>query len=141
MERKNRYEDILRLPRPVSQRHAPMPIQDRAAQFAPFAALTGYDAVIAESGRLTENRIELSEDGKAMLDEKLYKIRQHLDSQPKVRLVCFQADEWKEGGAYRVITGQVKKIDDYQKTLILTDGSVIPLDAIFDMDQTEENRP
>ena len=137
MERKNRYDDIMHLPRPESSRHARMTLQDRAAQFAPFAALTGYDAVIEESRRLTDHRIELDEGGKALLDEKLRTIRQLLPSQPRVRLLCFRADLRKAGGAYRVIDGQVKKLDDYQKALILTDGSVLPVDMIYGIEILE----
>lgn len=128
---KETYQDIIHLPRPVSQRHAPMTLQDRAAQFAPFAALTGYDDVIAESGRLTQGWIDLDEEEKARLDETLNQLRRLLPTQPQVKLVTFQADGRKAGGAYRVITGNVKKLDDYAKALILTDGTVIPVDRIF----------
>ena len=126
-----KYRDIIHLPRPVSQRHAPMTLQDRAAQFAPFAALTGYEDVIEESGRLTDRRIDLDEGEKALLDEKLTQLRQNLSAQPPVKLICFQADARKAGGAYRVVTGRVKKLDDYAKTLILTDGTVVPVDELF----------
>lgn len=129
-----KYQDIIHLPRPVSQRHAPMTLQDRAAQFAPFAALTGYEDVIAESGRLTDRRVDLDEEEKALLDEKLNEVRQKLSAQPRVRLICFLADERKAGGSYRVVTGRVKKLDDYAKAVILTDGSVISVEEIFEME-------
>lgn len=126
-----KYDDIIHLPRPVSQRHAPMTVQDRAAQFAPFAALTGYEDVIEESGRLTDRRIDLDEGELARLNEVLVQVKELLPEQPQVRLLCFQADSRKAGGAYRTVTGRVKKLDEYEKSLILENGSIIPLEQIF----------
>ena len=128
-----KYEDIIHLPRPVSQRHASMTVQDRAAQFAPFAALTGYEDVIEESGRLTDVRIELDEGEVARLNEVLAQIKEQLTEQPRVRLTCFRADSRKAGGAYHTITGKVKKLDEHEKNLLLADGRVIPLEQIFDV--------
>ena len=127
----HRYDNIIRLPRHVSTRHSPMSNFDRAAQFSPFAALTGYDAVIAESRRLTDARIELDEGGKALLDEKLQVIREHLAEKPAVTLRVFCPDSRKSGGAYKTITGQVKKIDPVVRVLVLTDGKVIPIDRLY----------
>lgn len=129
-----KYDDIIHLPRPVSQRHARMTIQDRAAQFAPFAALTGYDDVIEESGRLTDRRIDLDEGEIARLNEALNSIQERLADRPRVRLIYFQADSRKAGGAYRTITGRVKKLDEHEKNLLLEDGSIIPLKQIFDIE-------
>ena len=129
-----KYDDIIHLPRPVSQRHARMTIQDRVAQFAPFAALTGYDDVIEESGRLTDRRIELDEGEIARLNEALNSIRERLADRPRVRLICFQADSRKAGGAYRTVTVRVKKLDEHEKNLLLEDGSIIPLEQIFDIE-------
>ena len=129
-----KYDDIIHLPRPVSQRHAPMSIQDRAAQFSPFAALTGYDAIIAESGRLTQPQILLDEGGKALLDEKLQQIRVRLSNRPRVSFTCFQPDEKKAGGAYCTLAGQVKKIDDYERSVVLADGTAIAIDQIVQID-------
>ena len=129
-----KYDDIIHLPRPVSQRHARMTIQDRAAQFAPFAALTGYDDLIEESGRLTDRRIDLDEGEIARLNEALNSIRERLADRPRVRLICFQADSRKAGGAYRTVTGRVKKLDEHEKNLLLEDGSIIPLEQIFDIE-------
>ena len=127
----SRYDDIIHLPRPVSKKRSPMSNFDRAAQFSPFAALTGYDAVIAETGRLTDMQIELDEGGKALLDEKLQIIREHLEEQPEVRLTVFCPDSRKSGGAYETITGNVKKIDPVARILVLTGGEVIPIDRIY----------
>ena len=131
MKETHRYDDIINLPRPVSRKRSPMSNLDRAAQFSPFAALTGYDAVIAESGRLTDTQIELDEGGKALLDERLQEIREHLEEHPSVKLTVFCPDSRKSGGAYEEITGQVKKIDPVTRCLVLTGGEVIPIDRIY----------
>ena len=131
MKETHRYDDIIQLSRPVSKKRSPMSNFDRAAQFSPFAALTGYDAVIAETGRLTDTRIELDEGGKALLDEKLQTIREHLAQQPKVKLTVFCPDSRKSGGAYETVTGNVKKIDPVARILVLTGGEVIPVDRIY----------
>ena len=131
MKETHRYDDIIQLSRPVSKKRSPMSNFDRAAQFSPFAALTGYDAVIAETGRLTDTQIELDEGGKALLDEKLQTIREHLAQQPKVKLTVFCPDSRKSGGAYETVTGNVKKIDPVTRILVLTGGEVIPVDRIY----------
>lgn len=131
MEQTHRYDNIIRLPRHRSARHSPMSNLDRAAQFAPFAALTGYDAVIAESARLTEAQIELDEGGKALLDEKLQAIREHLAEKPAVILRIFRPDSHKSGGAYETLTGRVKKLDPVARALVLEGGEVIPIHRIY----------
>lgn len=131
MKPTHRYDDIINLPRPVSRKRSPMSNFDRAAQFSPFAALTGYDAVIAETGRLTDTQIELDEGGKALLDEKLQTIREHLEENPAVTLAVFCPDSRKTGGAYETVSGHVKKIDPVARVLVLTDGTVIPIDRIY----------
>ena len=131
MKETHRYDDIIHLSRPVSKKHSPMSNFDRAAQFSPFAALTGYDGVIAETGRLTVARIELDEGGKALLDEKLQTIRAHLEECPEVKLTVFCPDSRKSGGAYEEITGHVKKIDPVARILVLTGGETVPIDRIY----------
>ena len=131
MKETHRYDDIIQLSRPVSKKRSPMSNFDRAAQFSPFAALTGYDAVIAETGRLTDTQIELDEGGKALLDEKLQTIREHLEEHPAVKLTVFCPDSRKSGGAYETVTGNVKKIDPVARILVLTGGEVIPIDRIY----------
>lgn len=129
-----KYDDIIHLSRPVSGKRVPMPRADRAAQFSPFAALTGYEAVIEETGRLTDTRAELTESGKAELNEKLQAIQESLHSQPLVTVTCFREDERKAGGAYTCITGRVKKIDAYEKMLVLTDGTCVPISGIYGLE-------
>ena len=130
----HQYNDIIDLPHHVSATRPRMPMIDRAAQFSPFAALTGYDAAIKETGRLTDRRIELTEDSRAALDRKQQLLVDNLADHPEVSVTYFVPDERKSGGAYVTVTGRVKKVDDYQRLLILTDGTKIPLDEILDME-------
>lgn len=130
----SQYDDIIHLPRPVSARHAPMPIADRAAQFAPFAALTGYDATIRETARLTDDTIELDEGGKALLNEKLQQILAVIHTQPFVTVTYFCPDERKSGGAYVRVSGKVRKIDPYAQTLMFEDRMAIPIDSIYEIE-------
>jgi hypothetical protein len=131
MKPNEKYADIIDLPRPVSKKRSPMSNHDRAAQFSPFAALTGYDAVIAETGRLTDTQAELDEGGKQLLDEKLQLILAHLEENPWVSLQVFCPDSRKSGGEYRQISGHVKKIDSVTRCMVLTEGEVIPIDRIY----------
>lgn len=113
------YEDILYLPHHTSPSRPHMPMSDRAAQFSPFAALTGYEAAVKEAARLTEQRIELDENEKAVLDAKLSLLQKNLSLSPEVTFTCFQPDKQKNGGTYRSVTGKVQKIDTSNKCLIL----------------------
>ncbi len=126
----HKYDDIIHLSRPVSGRRAPMSNYDRAAQFSPFAALTGFEAAIEETGRLTEERLELDEGGKQLLDEQMQRILEAIHTQPRVTVLWFCYDERKAGGAYVCTTGYVKKVDTYNGLLLLTDGRTVPLGEI-----------
>ena len=130
------YDDIIHLPHHVSKTHPQMSMGDRAAQFSPFAALTGYDAAIAETARLTDRRVELDEYERQALNEKLQFISEHLKDHPKVSITYFLPDAWKDGGEYVTVTGKVKKIDDYEHRIILMDGSRILMEDVtmIDMD-------
>ncbi len=129
-----KYDDILRLPHHVSASRKPMSMTARAAQFAPFAALSGYDAEVQEAGRLTDQPIELDEYEKETLNARLQLLAQHLQEKWTVSAVYFQPDERKEGGAYVTRTGTVKKILLSERRLLLTDGTVIPLDGLIALD-------
>lgn len=131
------YDDIIHLPHPVSTKHARMSRLDRAAQFSPFAALTGFDATIAETGRLTDESIELDESRIEVLNEQLRYIVSVIAQQPQVCVTYFREDERKSGGAYVTVSGQVKKVDAYDHALILTDGTVIPMEAVRDLEVEE----
>lgn len=127
---KNPYEDILHLPHPTSKNHPRMSIHDRAAQFSPFAALTGHAAAIAETARLTDRKMELDEDTRAELDRRQAVLLEHIDQRPEVTVTWFRPDERKDGGAYVTTTGRLKKIDQVVRVLILTDGTRIPLEDV-----------
>ena len=124
------YDDIINLPHPTSQRHPRMPVRDRAAIFSPFAALSGHGAAIAETARLTEQRIELDEDTRAELDRRQAVLLEHMDKQPEVTVTWFQPDEKKDGGAYLTATGRLKKFRELERILLLTDGTEIPLQNV-----------
>ena len=125
------YDDIIGLSRPDSPGRARMSAYDRAAQFSPFAALTGFDAAIAETGRLTDDRIQLDEDEKQHLDMQMQEVLERLPEQPEVTVLWFRQDERKTGGAYVSTTGHVKKVDTYAGKLLLADGRGIPLEEII----------
>lgn len=126
------YEDIIDMPHHVSDRHPHMSVHDRAAQFAPFAALTGHGAAIAETARLTEEKHELDESQKAVLDQKLMNIMYNADEK-NVNVDYFVADERKSGGRYERFTGRIRRIDEYERVLVMEDGTVIPIDNIHDI--------
>lgn len=130
----NPYEDMLHLPHPVSAVHPRMPMINRAAQFSPFAALTGYDAAILEAARLTEERIELDESRKAVLSQALAIVQQHMEDRPEITVTYFKADEKKAGGAYITTSGPIKKIDELDGSLTMLDGEKIPMEDIFDLE-------
>ena len=125
------YTDILNLPHPTSKKHPRMTRTARAAQFAPFAALTGYNEAVKETARLTTEQLELDDTEKAQLNEKLQLLRQHLPRQLPITITFFIPDTKKAGGSYQTITGPVKKIQEYERRLIMTDGTIIPIDAII----------
>lgn len=125
-----RYDDIINLPHHVSTTHTPMPVADRAAQFSPFAALTGYEDAIDETARLTQDWIELDENEKERLNEKFQQIREQLPTHPQVIFTYFEPDQKKQGGAYLTIEGRVKKIDEYRGAFILEDGREVLIESI-----------
>jgi len=127
------YDDIIHLQRPLSKKHPPMPMAKRAAQFLPFAALTGFEGEIAEAARLTEAARSLGEDALVALDEQLSLLRQRMGEQPAVSVVRFVPDERKAGGRYETVTGRLRRLDEANRVLILTDGSRIDLDTIAEL--------
>lgn len=130
---RQRYDDIIHLPHHVSKVHPQMAPGDRAAQFSPFAALTGYEDVLEEAGRLTGERIELDEDAKIILDEKLQMIQEQITARLQVEITYFVPDEKKAGGAYTTAAGWVKKIDRYGQHIIMNDDTKIPIGEIRDI--------
>lgn len=128
------YDDIIGLPRHVSLSRPRMPVSDRAAQFAPFAALSGFGDAVGEAARPTENRRDLHEDAKAEIDIRLAAVRAHIDEQPQVSIAYFRPDEKKEGGAYTAITGYIKTFDDCRCIIVMADGREAPIDDIVWID-------
>ena len=128
------YDDIINLPHHVSTTRPQMPAIDRAAQFSPFAALTGYDAAIKETARLTDEKVELSEDMKYALSDRLQIIADRIKEYPKIAITYFKPDVKKTGGAYVTATGTAKKIDDHERVVFMTDGTAIPIDEIVSID-------
>ncbi len=126
----HQYDDIIGLPHPVSANHPQMSRADRAAQFSPFAALTGYEDAIAETGRLTDARIELEEDARIILDEKLRQIQEQIAIWPEVTVTYFLPDSRKTGGSYVTLRDRVKKIDLYERAVVMQEGTRIPIEEI-----------
>ncbi|MDD6033656.1 MAG: hypothetical protein PUC47_09280 [Oscillospiraceae bacterium] len=127
----HQYDDIIHLPHHVSATRPQMSMMDRAAQFSPFAALTGYDAAIKEAARLTDRKIELDDCEKEEINGKIQLIAEHLGEDLGVVITCFQPDSKKAGGAYVDALGIVKKIDAYERMIIFRDGRKVPIDDIL----------
>lgn len=128
-----KYEKIINLPRPVSERHPRMPNIQRAAQFAPFAALTGLDGMLAETARQTEREVFPDEGEIAAINDSLCWLRDNLDKNPVVEIKVFCPDERKEGGSYRQIQGKVVKIDEYRQKLWLETGISVQFHRIIQL--------
>ena len=124
------YDDIIHLPHHVSRNHPQMPLRDRAAQFAPFAALTGYEAAVGETARLTSERRELSSQEAEELNRRLSALIARLPDRPESTVEYFVPDDRKAGGAYVTVTGRVRHISVPERTLVMEDGTVIPLNDI-----------
>lgn len=130
----HKYDDIIGLPHPISRTHPQMPREDRAAQFSPFAALTGYDAAISETQRLTEARKDLDENARARLDEKIAILAANLCERPPVRITFFKEDAHKEGGAYVTAEGVIRRIIDYDHVIEMEDHTRIKIEDIIEIE-------
>ncbi len=130
----DRYNDIIDLPHPVSRTHAPMPQRDRAAQFSPFSALTGYDALIRESARQTHEKRIPDEQRKSEINRRLAELKQNENEMPAVRVTFFAADEKKDGGEYVTVDANIRRVDEYTGKLLLSDGMEIDMADIWDVE-------
>ena len=130
----NKYDDIMDLPHHVSATRPQMSMIDRAAQFSPFAALTGYDAAIKETGRLTDEKIEMDEEALNILNMKFQILARSLDDEPEVTFTYFKPDERKAGGAYIEVIGTVKKVDDFERLIVMQNGTKMPMDDILNIE-------
>lgn len=127
------YDDIINLPHYVSRHHPQMSMHDRAAQFAPFAALTGHGESIAEAARMTERKMELDEYRKMKLDEKLFILRKCIKKTPEITIIYFCPDRKKDGGRYKTIQKRLKRILETERILVMEDGTEIKMDDIFEI--------
>jgi len=134
------YADLTELPHPTSARHPRMARRDRAAQFAPFSALTGYDDAIDETARLTDVKVELSEEMREELDRRQQLLLAHADRHPSVAVTYFLPDARKSGGSYRIVKGTLLAVDESERVLILENGHRIPIDMICDLDSELLNK-
>ena len=125
------YEDIVNLPRHISKVHPQATMADRAARFSPFAAISGYEDMVKEAARVTEERIDITDATKELLNEKLNMIIEFLDEEPEVTITYFEPDKKKDGGAYISITGTVKRIDEYERIVLMSDDKKIRIDEIY----------
>lgn len=128
------YDDIINLPRHVSKKHSHMTIIDRAAQFSPFSALTGHGSAIKETARLTDERIKLDEYIKDELSHRIQIIAKRIKEQPEISITYFIPDTKKKGGAYFTAIGTIKKIDEYNRVIIMKNGTIVPIDEIISVD-------
>ena len=133
MAEKFPYEDIVNLPPHISKRHPQPTMMDRAARFAPFAAITGYEEMVLEEARVTEEWVDLTESALERLNERLVILQEHLSTKPEVSITYFEPDQRKSGGAYVTHTGIVKRIDFYEHLLIMMDGKKIRIDSICEL--------
>ena len=129
-----KYKDIINLPHKQSSKRPHMPLLDRAAQFAPFAALVGYDDAIKETGRLTDERIEMSEEKLAVLNARYQILVDRLGEEPEVTITYFVPDIYKNGGSYAAKTGVIKKLDNYERLITMVDGTRILMDDVLTLE-------
>ena len=128
------YKDIINLPHYTSKTRPRMSVYNRAAQFSPFAALTGYDEAVRETARFTDEKAELDESQIAIINHKINKALENKEQNPLLNITFFRPDSRKKGGEYLTVTGTIKRIDKVQNTLVLKDGTIIPIDFIYDID-------
>lgn len=137
---KGEYDDIINLPHHVSEKHPQMSLEARSAQFAPFAALTGYDEQVQETARLTNDRKELADGLKMILNEKIVKIKEKLVDMPEVIITYFIPDARKKGGKYVSVTGKVKKIDEFKHVIVFDNKKEIPIQEIIEITDREDSQ-
>ena len=128
-----RYDDMIDLPHPVSLNHAPMPLKDRAAQFSPFAALSGYDEVIEESARLTQRKRIPDEQRKSELDRCFFLLKSAEETRPEVCLTVFVPDRRKGGGEYVTLVSRIRRVDENSRKLLLCDGRSVDMNDVWDI--------
>ena len=134
MAHKFPYEDIINLTPHISKKHPQPTMLERAARFSPFAAITGYEEMVKEAARVTDKKIELDEGSKEILNEKLLFVTEMCESDAIINITYFIPDNLKSGGKYTTVSGTIKRIDEYERRIILVDGTIIPIDDIYQID-------
>lgn len=134
MAQKFPYEDIVDLPPHISKKHPQPTMLERAARFSPFAAITGYEEMVKEAARVTDKKIELDEGDKEILNEKLLFVTEMCESDAIINITYFIPDSLKSGGRYTTVSGSIKRIDEYERKILFTDGTTIPIDDIYQID-------
>ena len=127
------YDDIINLPHHQSTKHKQMSNYQRAAQFAPFAALTGYDAEIDETARLTDKKLELSDEQESYLNEQIQLLIERISEKPQSQITYFVPNERKSGGEYVTVTGNVRRVDDHNREIVFTDGLTVKIDDVWNI--------
>lgn len=130
---KGKYDDIINMPHHISKKHPRMSLENRSAQFAPFAALTGYEDEVEETARITDKRIEITDEIKSTINMRLQIIQEKINTKPKVTIKYFIPDNKKEGGSYKTVTSNVLKIDQYKKLVVLKDNTKIFISDIINI--------
>ena len=133
MNNKYKYDNIINLPHHVSKKHPQLSKASYAAQFSPFAALSGYDGIVSEVARFTDEHVELGDTEMDILSAKIQIIGDHIKEHPKIELTYFVKDKKKSGGAYLQKTARIKRVDDMERIMYFTDGTNLPIDDITDM--------
>lgn len=134
MAQKFPYEDIVDLPPHISKKYPQPTMLERAARFSPFAAITGYEEMVKEAARVTDKKIELDEGDKEILNEKLLFVTEMCESDAIINITYFIPDSLKSGGKYTTVSGSIKRIDEYERKILFTDGTTIPIDDIYQID-------
>ena len=134
---KGKYDDIINMPHHISKKHPRMSLENRSAQFAPFAALTGYEDEVEETARITDKKIEITDEIKSTINMRLQIIQEKINTKPKVTIKYFIPDNKKEGGSYKIVTSNVMKIDKYKQTIVLKDKTEIPINFITNINIEE----
>ena len=134
-----KYDDIIHLPHPTSPTHPRMSVSARAAQFSPYATLTGYGDAVRETARLTNQKLELDEDRKIAINEKLMLIQAQIEHKPQIAITYFKSDDKKDGGVYITVSGSVKKVKEYERIVVMVDGAEIFIDDIVQIDESAPN--
>jgi len=129
----NEYDDIINLPHHQSTKHKHMSNYQRAAQFSPFAALTGYDAAIDETARLTDKKLDLSDEQADHLNAQILRIIENITEKPQVEIIYFVPDNHKSGGEYVTVTGSVRRVDDHNREIVFVDGMSVGIDDVWNI--------